>query len=40
MRIIEAETITEAVKEIAIAAAHHLEPDILDGLLAARDRET
>jgi fumarate hydratase subunit alpha len=40
MRTIDANMITEAVKEMAIAAAHHLEPDILDALLAARDRET
>ncbi|MFO7760583.1 MAG: fumarate hydratase [Thermodesulfobacteriota bacterium] len=40
MRVIEQEAITEAVKEIAVAAAHDLEPDILNGLLRARDRET
>lgn len=40
MKIIEARDITEAVRRMAIEAAHHLEPDILDGLLAARDRET
>jgi len=40
MRIIEDTAITEAVQEMAVAAAHHLEPDILDALLAARDRET
>lgn len=40
MRVIEPEEITGAVKEIAIAAAHDLEPDILNSLLEARDRET
>lgn len=40
MRTIEAADITAAVKDMAVSAAHHLEPDILDGLLAARDRET
>lgn len=40
MRTIETAVIIEAVREMAVAAAHHLEPDILDGLLAARDRET
>ncbi|RJX20222.1 MAG: fumarate hydratase [Desulfobulbus sp.] len=40
MRTIDANMVTEAVKDMAVAAAHHLEPDILDGLLAARDRET
>jgi fumarate hydratase subunit alpha len=40
MRTIDANMVTEAVREMAISAAHHLEPDILDGLLAARDRET
>jgi len=40
MRIIEQQAITEAVKTMAIEAAHHLEPDILEALLAARDRET
>lgn len=39
MRTIEAAAITAAVRDMAIAAAHHLEPDILEGLLAARDRE-
>lgn len=32
--------IQQAVRDLAIAAAHDLEPDILDALLAARDRET
>lgn len=40
MREIKAEDITDAVRGLAIAAAHDLEPDILDALLAARDRET
>ena len=40
MREIESAVITEAVRELAVAAAHDLEPDILDALLAARDRET
>ncbi len=40
MRTIETEKITAAVRDLAIEAAHNLEPDILDGLLAARDRET
>jgi len=39
MRVIEAATVTSAVRELAIAAACDLEPDILDALLAARDRE-
>ncbi len=39
MRQIDAATITEAVKHLAMEAACHLEPDILDGLVAARDRE-
>lgn len=40
MKIIEGRDITEAVRQMVIDAAHHLEPDILDSLLAARDRET
>ena len=40
MKIIKASAIAEAVKELAISAAHDLEPDILDALVAARDRET
>jgi fumarate hydratase subunit alpha len=40
MRTIEEKAVTEAVRQMAVDAAHHLEPDILDGLLAARDRET
>lgn len=39
MRVIGAEQITDAVKEIAISAAYDLEPDILNGLLKARERE-
>lgn len=40
MKKLSNSTITEAVKELAIRAAHDLEPDILDALIAARDRET
>ena len=40
MREIKSDVITKAVTDLAIAAAHDLEPDILDALLAARDRET
>lgn len=40
MKTVSAEQITAAVKELAIAACHDLEPDILDGLVAARDKET
>jgi len=40
MKTIEASTITEAVSGLARAAACDLEPDILDALVAARDRET
>lgn len=40
MRKLASSTITEAVRELAISAAHDLEPDILDALIAARDRET
>ncbi len=40
MKTITASTITEAVRDMAVAAAHDLEPDILDALVAARDRET
>ena len=40
MREINSQTIQEAVRALAIDAAHDLEPDILDALLAARDRET
>ena len=40
MREIDSNEIRQAVRDLAIAAAHDLEPDILDALLAARDRET
>lgn len=40
MKTIEASVITQAVKELAASAAYDLEPDILDALVAARDRET
>lgn len=40
MKTIEASTITEAVRELAVTAAYDLEPDILEALIAARDRET
>ncbi|MGW8161786.1 MAG: fumarate hydratase, partial [Desulfobulbales bacterium] len=40
MKIIEGAVVTKAVRQMAVEAAHDLEPDILDGLLAARDRET
>ncbi len=40
MREIDSNEIRKAVRDLAIAAAHDLEPDILDALLAARDRET
>lgn len=40
MRIIESSDITAAVRNLAIEAASELEPDILDALIAARDRET
>ncbi len=40
MREIETGLVVEAVRELAISAAHDLEPDILDALLAARDRES
>jgi len=40
MRTVKALQITEAVRDLAVAAAHDLEPDILDALVAARDRET
>lgn len=39
MREIDSDVVVEAVKELAIAAAHDLEPDILEALLVARDRE-
>jgi len=40
MREIEAALITEAVKKITMEAGVRLEPDILDALVKARDRET
>jgi fumarate hydratase subunit alpha len=40
MKTIEVAEITEAVKEMAIEAACDLEPDILEALVAARDRES
>ena len=40
MRTITSTEIVEAVKNLAIAAAYDLEPDILDALVAARDRES
>ncbi len=40
MKTVTAARITEAVRDLAVAAAHDLEPDILDALVAARDRET
>lgn len=39
MREIASTRVTEAVKELVIEAAYSLEPDILEALLAARDRE-
>ncbi|MDH3392908.1 MAG: fumarate hydratase [Desulfobulbaceae bacterium] len=39
MREIDSSIVVEAVKNLAISAAHDLEPDILEALLAARDRE-
>lgn len=40
MRVIDPAAVTSAVRDLAIGAACDLEPDILDALLAARDRET
>ncbi len=40
MRMIENEAVVAAVRELAMRAARDLEPDILDALVAARDRET
>ncbi len=40
MREIDSNEVRKAVRDLAIAAAHDLEPDILEALLAARDRET
>jgi fumarate hydratase subunit alpha len=39
MRTLQSSEITVAVRELAISASCDLEPDILDSLLAARDRE-
>lgn len=39
MRTIESDIITEAVGKLVVEAACDLEPDILDALVAARDRE-
>jgi len=39
MRTLQSAAITDAVKELAMSASCDLEPDILDNLLAARDRE-
>ena len=39
MRTLQSREITAAVREIAMSASCDLEPDILDSLLAARDRE-
>lgn len=39
MRIIEEQAVTAAVRQLAISAACDLEPDILEALLIARDRE-
>lgn len=39
MKTIQSAEITAAVKDLAISATCDLEPDILDKLLAARDRE-
>ena len=40
MKQIDVAEITEAVREMAIEAACDLEPDILEALVAARDRES
>ena len=39
MRTLQSTEITAAVRELAMSASCDLEPDILDSLLAARDRE-
>ena len=39
MRILQSSEITAAVRKLAMSASCDLEPDILDSLLAARDRE-
>ncbi len=40
MKTVTSEQITKAVSRLAIAAAHDLEPDILEALLKARDSES
>lgn len=40
MREIDSNEIRKGVRDLAIAAAHDLEPDILEALRGARDRET
>lgn len=40
MREIESAVVSEAVRTLAMEAGYDLEPDILDSLLQARDRET
>lgn len=40
MREIDSSEIRQAVRDLAIAAAHDLEPDILEALRTARNRET
>jgi fumarate hydratase subunit alpha len=39
MKTLQSSEITEAIKKLAMSASCDLEPDILDSLLAARDRE-
>jgi fumarate hydratase subunit alpha len=39
MRTLQSSEITKAVRQLAMSASCDLEPDILDSLLAARDRE-
>jgi len=39
MRTLQSSEITSAVRQLAMSASCDLEPDILDSLLAARDRE-
>ena len=39
MRTLQSSEITKAVRKLAMSASCDLEPDILEGLLAARDRE-
>jgi len=39
MRTVESKEITAAVRQLAMNASYDLEPDILDKLVAARDRE-